>query len=77
MAYDSVRHGMPLKRAAKIYKIPPKTLRRHVKGQVRRPWELKLGRFRTTLNDNIMNILAGDYCIEIQKIFLWVDPYRN
>ncbi|XP_064596786.1 uncharacterized protein LOC135463456 [Liolophura sinensis] len=57
LALEKVQTGIPLLVAAKEFKIPPRTLRRHRDGRVANPGVSQLGRYRNILSTQVENEL--------------------
>ena len=72
-ALGALEIGQSLKSTAKQFKIPKTTLRRHMKGQVRNPGEVKLGRYVVSLNEEYEKSLV-DYIQDMERAMMGITP---
>ena len=72
-ALEELRNGSSYHGVSKKYSIPRRTLQRHMKGQVRSPGNVALGRFRITIPQDVEDELVA-HAIEMQQRFYGITP---
>ncbi|ESN93974.1 hypothetical protein HELRODRAFT_142747, partial [Helobdella robusta] len=72
-ALEDLREGQSYHSVSKKYTIPRRTLQRHMKGTIRQPGCIKLGRFRPILSDEMETEIVH-HAIEMQQRFYGLTP---